>query len=389
MMTMVDDERSADVPDAVTTVPPETPTASNKTPPAGARRHHHMIVIDVGNKLHGFRSMCIYRCLASVLSKNPIQLKRKKSQEPGSEGAKTRIGTPYIFLHELCEENMLPRSGSKPELMERLVKHYFFHPEIVPDSLSSLFPVDEWKQATQKDDLLQRLIDDLCLYIEEDVDDDNNADDGKNDDGSNIGAGDGPESTLIPLKGTLAFAEFPLPMLAAVYHAKRLSLFPKTDTFCFCNRAFSTNLVNEALAAFDMTPWNTQPIGQETQVVQRRTVMCALRLFVLLLVDDNFFERLVNESAAGPSRDDLDVSAVGDKSSLWTDVCQEFRNNDYAIPKIPIQHRFFIDPGTGELFNLSTCLSTWVTPGKLRKWYNTAHLPRKRLICNKGQSFCK
>jgi hypothetical protein len=57
-----------------------TPTVSNKTTSS-------RVVISVGCQLHGFLSMRIYRILPSVLSKNPIQLKRKKCQESGSEGA--------------------------------------------------------------------------------------------------------------------------------------------------------------------------------------------------------------------------------------------------------------------------------------------------------------
>jgi hypothetical protein len=95
---------------------------------------------------------------------------------------------------------------------------------------------------------------------------------------------------------------------------------------------------------------------------------------VLLFVDDCFFERLLNESAAGPlTRDDLDVSAVGDNSNLWVDVCKAFTDDGYGIPPIPVSHRFFIDRGTNQVFDISRCTSRWVTPGKLRKWYNTAH----------------
>jgi hypothetical protein len=78
-------------------------------------------------------------------------------------------------------------------------------------------------------------------------------------------------------------------MLAAIYHAKKLRLFPESDTIFFCNHEFTTDLINQSLAAFDTSPWDAQPFGQETQVVQQRTAMCALRLFVLLLVDDTFF----------------------------------------------------------------------------------------------------
>ena len=57
-------------------------------------------------------------------------------------------------------------------------------------------------------------------------------------------------------------------------------------------------MVTESLASYDTTPFDD--IGASTQVVQRRTPVCVLHLFIILLVDDVFFGRLLNESAAGP-----------------------------------------------------------------------------------------
>ena len=223
----------------------------------------------------------------------------------------------------------------------------------------------------EKDSMLEKAIDEVCWNLPKETDpiiNDNNDEDSDEDDDNR------KESCPQPLTGSLALSTFPIPMLAAAFHAKKLRLFPESDTLFFCNHHFTTDLINQALASYNTSPWDTQPVGQETQVVQRRTVSCALRLFVLLLVDDAFFERLVNESAAGPrNRDDLDVSAVGDNSNLWVDVCQAFKNNAYPIPAIPVNHRFFQKPGTMEYVDISRCLSTWVTPGKIRKWYNTAH----------------
>jgi hypothetical protein len=309
--------------------------------------------------------MCIFRFLPSILSKSPFQLKRKKSQELGSQSATSKNGAPYIFLNELCESYDLPKSGSKHEVMERLIKYYFFHAEHVPASVIEQFPKGEWQKASRKDSSIQKEIDELCENLAVETDPIMNDDNDEN--SSN-------ERVHQPFTGTLAVSHFPISMLAAVYHAKKLRLFPESDTIFFCNHEFTTDLINQSLAAFDTSPWDAQPFGQETPVVQRRTIKCALRLFVLLLVDDAFFERLVNESAAGPSnRDDLDVSAVGDNSNLWVDVCEAYKNDAYTIPEIPVRHRFFVDPGTNELYNISRCSSTWVNPGKLRKWYNTAH----------------
>jgi hypothetical protein len=183
--------------------------------------------------------------------------------------------------------------------MERLIKYYFFDPERVPDYVIEHFPDGEWQKASEKDSSLQKEIDALCENLPMETDPIINGNDADEDNNNN-------ESFPQPLTGTLALSQFPIAMLAAVYHAKKLRLFPESDTLFFCNHEFTTDHINQSLAAFDTSPWDTQPVGQETQVVQRRTVMCALRLFVLLLVDDAFFERLVNESAAGPrNRDTL------------------------------------------------------------------------------------
>ena len=115
-------------------LPPETSdtavvTAASAvtTPKVSAKKTSFHFVISVGSQLlPGFLSMCIFRFLPGILSKRPFQLKRKKSQELGSQSATSKNGAPYIFLNELCESYDLPKSGSKHEVMERLIKYYFF-----------------------------------------------------------------------------------------------------------------------------------------------------------------------------------------------------------------------------------------------------------------------
>lgn len=309
-----------------------TPKASNATSSPRAEMH-------VGMNLPGFLSMCIYRFLPTVLSKSPFQLKRKspfqlkrkKSQELGSQGAMTKDGRPYIFLNEVCEAHDLPKSGSKQDVLDRLLRYFFEDPVRVPEYVSVHIPEGEWLKASNKDATLVKDIDALCADfpmetapVVEDAETAPAIDGAEDDEDSLASISSFPE----PVRGTLSISQFPIPMLAAAYHAKKLRLYPESDTLFFCNHEFTTDLLDQALAAFDTSPWDTQPVGSESQVVQRRTVTCALRLFVMLLVDDCFFERLVNESAAGPlTRDDLDVSAVGDHSNLWVDVCKAFTDD--------------------------------------------------------------
>jgi hypothetical protein len=85
--------------------------------------------------------MCISRFLASIFSKSHFQLKRKKSQGLGSQGAIcNKNGRPYIFLNELCESHNLQKSGSKQDVMLEWLRNYFFYPERVPDYVSEHFP---------------------------------------------------------------------------------------------------------------------------------------------------------------------------------------------------------------------------------------------------------
>jgi hypothetical protein len=68
-------------------------------------------------------------------------------------------------------------------------------------------------------------------------------------------------------------------MLAAVFHATKLQLYPESETLFVCNHEFTTVLVDQALANIDTSPWDTQPIGQETNILQCQTTGCVLCFF--------------------------------------------------------------------------------------------------------------
>jgi hypothetical protein len=64
-------------------------------------------------------------------------------------------------------------------------------------------------------------------------------------------------------------------------------------------------------------------------------------------VDNKFFDRLLNKSAAGPlTRGDLDVSAVGDNSNFWVDICTAFKDCACPMPPLPTNNNIFIDRKT-------------------------------------------
>ena len=59
--------------------------------------------------------------------------------------------------------------------------------------------------------------------------------------------------------------------------------------------------------------------------------------------------------------------------ACWVDVCTAFKDDNYLIPPPPINHFFFIDRATNQPYDISSCLSKWVTPGKLWKMYTVAY----------------
>jgi hypothetical protein len=78
-------------------------------------------------------------------------------------------------------------------------------------------------------------------------------------------------------------------------------------------------------------------------------------LFVLLLVDNSFFDRMLNESARGPlTRPDLDVSAVGDNTNFWVDNCSAFKDDVHPRPaQIQTNNNIFFDKITRNSYCLA------------------------------------
>ena len=105
----------------------------------------------------------------------------------------------------------------------------------------------------------------------------------------------------------------------------------------------------------------------------RKTPSCALRLFVILLVDDIFYTRLINESRQTPNRQQLDAGQVGENTRFWQDVQERFVDDSYDIPSLPLEHDCFNDRNTGLPHDITVCQSKWATSGNLRKWYSETH----------------
>jgi hypothetical protein len=240
---------------------------------------------------------------------------------------------PYIFLTKMCKAHGIAcYSMSKVDICNRLMTFYFEDPASrVPDYVHAEYLVGEWHEAKDKDAELASAVtllvaDHLILHPAPVVNDEDDDDSSSN--SNNLSVHDLSQTTTIN--------KFPMLMLSVAFHAKKLQLYPETDTLFVCKHKFTTDFLDQALAKFDTSPWANQPIGQETQAIVRRQTACGLHLFVFLLVDDKFFDRLINESAAGPlTRGDLDVSAVGDNSNFWVDICTAFKDNAYPMPPLP------------------------------------------------------
>jgi hypothetical protein len=69
---------------------------------------------------------------------------------------------------------------------------------------------------------------------------------------------------------------------------------------------------------------------------------------------------------------------VGYNSNFWVDIFTVFKDDAYPMPPLPTNNNIFIDRKTRQDYHISPCVPKWVTPGKLQKWYSTAHnLPLK------------
>jgi hypothetical protein len=313
-----------------------SPTPSLLTPMSHSKFH-------VGVNLPSYLSMCVYKYALDVSSKKTFMVKRKKLQELGNSGSTSRDGCPFIFLTTMCKEHNLSSRGSKVEMSDCLLHFYFSDPTRVPDNKSSHFPHGEWLKAKERDLALTTDIDRLCVgCLPQTTDQALDLDDSSDD------------TSSLPLVRTTTITEFPMRALAAAYHAKKLQLYPETETMFVCHHEFTTALLDQALANVDTSPWDKQLVGQETQVLHWRTVACGLRLFVLLLADNVFYKRLVNESAAGPlTRSEINIAAIGDNSNFWVDVCNSFKEDNYLIPPPPINHFFSLTDQ--QIFPMISC----------------------------------
>jgi hypothetical protein len=120
-------------------------------------------------------------------------------------------------------------------------------PTGVPDYVSRHFPRGEWLKAKEGDLALSSDIEflcDNCLPPTTDpaVDDGDSSDD----------------TSSLPLVCTTTVTEFPLRVLATVYHAKKLQLYPETETLFVCHQEITMSLLDQALANVDTSPWDTQ-----------------------------------------------------------------------------------------------------------------------------------
>ena len=84
-------------------------------------------------------------------------------------------------------------------------------------------------------------------------------------------------------------------MLAAAFHAKKLRLFPESDTLFFCNHEFTTDLINQALASYDKSPWESKAQDSDDEddnALKNRMKSASRRVFARIL------EEVEGETAA-------------------------------------------------------------------------------------------
>lgn len=185
----------------------------------------------------------------------------------------------------------------------------------------------------------------------------------------------------------LAPEEFPKSLLALYLKSKQAKILIQDDsvpisltdvpaTFFAFTKLLRIDNIESAIEQLDFSiaaPLDKdESMLEESQKHVRRSKYCPLRLFLILIVDDAFYVRLLTESKAGHTRKELDSGLTHGNSLFWRDVHVAFVNDDYRLPKIPVDHPMFFDP-SGNYVDVRKCESKLVTSEVLRGWYNTAH----------------
>jgi hypothetical protein len=315
-------------------------------------------ISEVGNTLFGYRSQFLKLHCRTILLKNPPFYSRRKKTALFSFNIRHPITkvlekkqAPKIFLCELCQENNLTAFNSKEDSAQRLAVFYAKNPDKLPDEIaeylisplflgSSNVYSEEWKRAVHFDSILEF------------------------------------EVSRIDPTTSLAFDNFSEMFRQLAFRAHKLSWFPTNEeTFFFSNIEFTTSILVDSLRScdYDLTPDAVPEAGATRTVTDRRTMACALRLFLIIIVDDEFYKRLLNTKLS-PTRLELDRSAIGGDSDFWHDACKAFTDDDFVVPNLPnVPYAYaFFNPTTRTQYDVSVCKSKWVTPDKCRKWFNEA-----------------
>jgi hypothetical protein len=117
---------------------------------------------------------------------------------------------------------------------------------------------------------------------------------------------------------SLAFDNFSETFKQLAFRAHKLLWFPTyEETFFFSNIKFATSILVDLLRScdYDLTPDAVPKAGATLIVTDCRTMACALRLFLIIIVDDEFCKWLLNTKLS-PTRLELDRSAIGGDSDF-------------------------------------------------------------------------
>lgn len=178
-----------------------------------------LLTIDVANELHGFRSLYLYRRLPDIFNSPPFHLKRKTHQEVGTPHELLPDGTKIRFLHEICADLGLPKTGTKEELIGRLVAWLFKSPEAVPDFVVARFDKEQWDRAVKNDSFIDAEMKDVR---------------------EKFGA------------RSIEVQRFTQLSLSCAYYARKMGLFPVHEqTFLFFDTELSTQCVLECVDRLD------------------------------------------------------------------------------------------------------------------------------------------
>jgi hypothetical protein len=76
---------------------------------------------------------------------------------------------------------------------------------------------------------------------------------------------------------------------------------------------------------------NRADIRADIVTANHRSPLCVARLIQIIMGNDEFYRRLLDESQDSPNREEMDDRRLGAKTHFWSDVKRAFVDNNFHI----------------------------------------------------------